>query len=329
MFINILQVTRWFYLIEAIDANTSKRELFRKSHAKWYEDWVDYKNFFFEKLATAIYDYTVACVLGEMRWARSKAAHYYPGIESQEGNRHFFQTEAGEYSDQQILEKAIWLFGDEWQDSYGGTPWLDIAKACTKKWTLPNEVFIDHMVDMAHNNGTYFDKQYIFQLNDKHGFQNFLDYKRYGNILTSVLQDEPLPYDLSQLVIRAMALGFIPSYEDLVEPIPYEEEIEIYKYIPIAYKGNIIIKAPEIGQGVVHCAECGCTIYIDDGEFTSDKDSYYCSDCSKVCDRCGELQTPDRITEYRDKQYCSYCLSVKKRQVEKAKEEREALKANA
>jgi len=88
------------------------------------------------------------------------------------------------YHPDDALPTLVNLFRQgEWKGGYGGKSWGDIAAGALMYNTVPNALFIDHAVDLQHNNGTAFNKASAFKhmrigkpvLPD--WFQSFLNYK--------------------------------------------------------------------------------------------------------------------------------------------------------
>lgn len=238
---DILTLGRSFYVVQALDAtilNPAKFEPFRHSHARFQRDFATYKKWFIRNLAKAMHDYTATVVAGELRHA---------GIQSQYGIKDYWRAHSTDrnevfrdaheyYSATSILEAGVWHFdpkNNRWTGGYGGAKWQQIAKAGLYYGKLPDAVFIDHCVDLSHNNSVYFDKGAgIFQLRSGGDYKSFLDFK-----YTAPLEDVlglTVGKELSKLVDRAENIGLItrnpqtaPEIEEYQNNVrSYEERIK-------------------------------------------------------------------------------------------------------
>lgn len=183
MSINILDAVKNFYQIQALGFLTeSKLVPFQHSHEKFNEDFMAYKKAYEDKLARAIYDYIAIVCSCELRHMEDKADNYFVDWYTSSTCRDNVGRYSVEYRPDSIIKAAMIGFGPDvkWASSYGGKKWWAIAKAGTYYNNLPNTVFIDHAVDLSHNNSVFFDKGMgIFTLWDHGEYTNFLDLKRY------------------------------------------------------------------------------------------------------------------------------------------------------
>ena len=235
--IAIIDAVKEFYALEIISAVSKVNEM-RHSHAKWQEDFSAFKADYTERFAAAIYDYTALVVAGEMRHANARACCKIQGF-SEGGDRDGVMREALVYTSESILRAGAEIFDDQysWESGYGGEKWQVIAKAGLLYGRFAHEVFIDHCVDLSHNNSVYFDKGAgIFRLTDTDAYNAFLDIKRNGSVMDVCNSVRNVGPRLFNLIIRARNLGIIKaalfSYT-----VPYGQSAEMFvmQRIPIAW----------------------------------------------------------------------------------------------
>ena len=71
-------------------------------------------------------------------------------------------------------------------DSFGGDNWIKICDGLLKlnsaSGTMEMVMYIDHIYDLQHNNGSIFDKSERFEKNGSHSWvKKALDFKKYAN----------------------------------------------------------------------------------------------------------------------------------------------------
>ena len=236
--IDIYCAVKEFYGIlslEALQIANPQFEHFKHSHAKWAEDLEAYKNEYASHFSSAIYDYTVVVCAGEIRHAKKHAWISHPNFSSST-DRDEVYNECVVYKSQQIAEISEIIFGKEanWDSGYGGLKWAQIAHAATLRTKLNNISFIDHCVDLSHNNSVYFDKGAgIFKLTrDSRSYLNMLNTKR--DEAPDVVLQSLKSKKLQKLLERAITLGItwnIPSaskdyYDTAIEAVLNYRPIE-------------------------------------------------------------------------------------------------------
>jgi len=216
--LNIYLLVQEFYAIEAISAMLSVNqgsnfEPMRHSHSRWYGDFHDFRAEYIIKFASAIYDYTVSVVAAELRHCRERASQYMTEYYTTSQSRDAVYAECSVYNAHDVLSAGIRMFDTNhvtWNSGYGGDKWKQIAKAGLMKGKVSDCVFIDHCVDLSHNNSIYFDKSArIFLLQDRVKYQNFLDLKR--NCEPQSLITTKQGFNFNRLFFRANNLNIIET----------------------------------------------------------------------------------------------------------------------
>lgn len=185
--LNIFQLVQEFYAMEALSAmllmnQGSRFHPLRHSHERWRRDFGNFQNEYITKFAAAIYDYTALVVAAELRHCRKRASRHIKGYYNSDLDRDMVYKDCSAYAPKDILTAGIRMFDTnsvKWEGGFGGEKWYQIAKAGLMKDTVCDCVFIDHCVDLAHNNSIYFDKGAgIFFLPCVVQYQEFLNFKR-------------------------------------------------------------------------------------------------------------------------------------------------------
>jgi hypothetical protein len=188
-----------FYLIEAIKAEigmaiSAEPQLeFSHSINKLQEDIEEYCADLYPNMAMRIFVYLYAACAGEARHAQGVAAQdfYYPEIPTSSRGDAFREILKFAPSPENI-NALIEIFQQKWIGSFGGQKWLEIAKALKMYFEVSPVTFIDHVVDLQHNNGTVFSKgeakYFEFYITYSGYFPQFLDDKFHLNILKDLTQ---------------------------------------------------------------------------------------------------------------------------------------------
>lgn len=194
--IDIYQAVRLFYALQALKLKISmapKFNLFYRSHKKLWDDITEFQTKYEKNLATAIHDYTVIVVAGEMRHAHRHCSRYYTDFYTQSADREHVYQACLKYSPRDLLRAGEYIYSRSWDSGYGGAKWALIAKGGLMYYTSTPMLFIDHMVDISHNNSIYFDKgANIMDYYAPESYLRFLNKKKFGEI------DEILIYGLSK-----------------------------------------------------------------------------------------------------------------------------------
>ncbi len=211
-------LVREFYAIEAMAAMILGEQYssfcpMRHSHSRWYSDFTDFQESYIAKFASAIYDYTALVVAAELRHGKWKASHHIEGYYTESTDRNEVYRDCTYYKAHDLLSAGLRMFDAgrvDWDDGFGGEKWYGIARAGLLKGTVSDKVFIDHCVDLSHNNSIYFDKSAgIFRLREQKSYIEFLDFKRVCE--PQVLITGTFGHRLNRLLLRADRLGILQS----------------------------------------------------------------------------------------------------------------------
>jgi len=180
--VDVFVATHEFYCLCWLETLCVRRiESFKKSHEKWLDDFREYKKAFCDNFAKLLFDYVAMICAGELRHAATQCEdnclinwssnHFNRKLMNNsrikktyrycEGShRTVSYGECINYDPYIFLDIAKHLFVNyHWSGSgYGGQKWGNIAEAGLMYGKVSSEVFIDHLVDIAHNNNFAFDK---------------------------------------------------------------------------------------------------------------------------------------------------------------------------
>ena len=242
--LSIYVLVQEFYALEAITAiltleKHNKFEPMKHSHSRWYRDFNAFRDEYIYRFANAIFDYTVLVVAGELRHCASKASHYIYGYYDGECARNDVYNDCAVYNPRDILTAGIRMFDTnyvKWGRAFGGDKWYQIAMAGLLKDEVPDCIFVDHCVDLSHNNSVYFDKGAgIFYLDSRNLYREFLDFKRSCEPQTLIKEEQG--HQFNSLLKRAFTLNIIEEQpiDDQIFPIQTEMETRLLAYQPIAW----------------------------------------------------------------------------------------------
>ena len=210
--LNIEVVCKEFYALQAIEA-TMHTQYGRHSHERWTQDFYEYKESFESKIAEMFRDYLALIVLGELRHANEYSEK---GLEfefvdfNQRINRERCFIERRIFTKESTFRCGMKFFNElynGWHESYGGTPWYNIAKAGLMYNKESNTVFIDHCFDLEHNGGCIFNK-HAFLFDGPGGLIEFLDLKRTAMNTYRIIRHAQSK-TLHKLIQRAFNLGIL------------------------------------------------------------------------------------------------------------------------
>ena len=131
-------------------------------------------------LARGFFDYIVLACTGEARHAYHGSDNLISNLPAGTiTNRHHCYMWSMEYDPKSLLEALKVLYHEHyWHGAYGGKKWGKIADAGLMYSTIPDTVFIDHCVDLTHNDGCFLNKNVVFELDDTSLYLGLLDEKR-------------------------------------------------------------------------------------------------------------------------------------------------------
>ncbi|MBI5103119.1 MAG: hypothetical protein HZB33_14990 [Nitrospirae bacterium] len=189
-------------------------------------------------LAGILFDTLVKMCFGEARHAHERCGIIIPEISGALDRKAAYGI-AEKYDPGDSLPKLRDLFLECWLEPYGGAAWAIICETAMKYRSLPDEIFIDHCVDLSHHGGLVFDKLEVgFHVWHKRKYLDILDLKRNGSILNI---DGPLPVFrfAESLLQRAHNLG-------LVDKVPELKISERYYYLPVRWGSGILSHAASL-----------------------------------------------------------------------------------
>lgn len=211
-----------FYFVEALKAEIRTRvsaneELgFNGAVQKLLEDIDAFEEKVFPNMALRTFMYIYAACLGEARHACSNSAKTLFIRETANTGRLTLFGSATEYPPtKKNINAIVTIFSQEWHSGFGGSAWRQIAEALNLYFKLPPAAFIDHVVDLQHNNGTVFSKSdakntIFFDVIYPYGrFGEFLDYKFSKNILKD--------YGVGCMKLTRRVYTFIQRYRNIFD----------------------------------------------------------------------------------------------------------------
>ena len=157
-----------FYALEGMKAEMLRRMKdfqFVKSYEKLLKDLENYSSRYNKKLAEILFDHTVLCVQTELRHAKQQCHYYIPNYYGDGWYKNYSDIMCFSsyiFNPVETLKAGEELFDEgcySWQFEYGGNNWWDIAHAGLMSHQVPDVVFIDHVVDLSHNNDFYLMKE--------------------------------------------------------------------------------------------------------------------------------------------------------------------------
>ena len=175
---------------------------------------------FAKELARAYFDYIAHICCGEMRHSKRCSFPNLTGSLSRE----CIYEKAPQFNPFEYLPRLEEVFRNgSWSGGYGGKAWAGIAKAGMMYQQESDVVFVDHCVDLTHNNGTMLNKPlYIFLVEHKL-YRNMLNRKATGNLLQPALPHLMVVEAITEVLAKAGRLGVLPQgFEwEVVKHVPY------------------------------------------------------------------------------------------------------------
>ena len=181
-----------FYALEGMKAELLRKMRdfqFVKSYEKLLADLEDYSSQYNKKLAEILFDHTVLCVQTELRHAKIECRYYIPNYYGDGWYKNYTDKmcfASHIFNPLETLKAGYELFDEScypWEFEYGGDNWWNIANAGLMFNQISDVVFIDHVVDLSHNNDFYLMKETGLFLHtprvDRYPYEIMLNTKRY------------------------------------------------------------------------------------------------------------------------------------------------------
>ena len=186
-----------FYFLQALQAAIMSEiardpsQQFRRSVESLQMDVQETFDEMIPNMAKRVFVYLYAACLGEARHSRSNYARerFVPEVLKSHRMDCFANVTRYEPTHQN-LNALVLIFSQDWKSGFGGNAWKQIALALLDYGRIPDAAWLDHVVDLEHNNGTAFNKQdssntVEFDCNYPSSFRDFLNYKFAEDILKS------------------------------------------------------------------------------------------------------------------------------------------------
>lgn len=191
-----------FYFLQALQAAihmkiaANPEQGFRPSVEKLQIDLHEYMDELYPNIALRSFVYLYAACLGESRHARSNNTEDRFLTATLKGHRSEIFSIVSEFAPtQKNLQALVDVFSQKWSSGFGGKAWMNIAEALLDFDKTPAAAWIDHIIDLEHNNGTAFNKEDArqtihFEVEYPNGhFREFLNYKFEADILTTPMRN--------------------------------------------------------------------------------------------------------------------------------------------
>jgi len=178
------------YYLDAVTCASAPFGAYAKE--KLLADAIQARDELAQGLADALYEYLWLIAWGEARHGRRYIT--FPGWyykEIVDDSRGPTYQQAAAFNPKSNLPLLANLFDQtNWDGGYGGKLWKKLVDATMLYHKLPPRIFVDHVIDICHNNGLAFDKSEVgllipFALDfDTSSMRRFLNFKRDRDILT-------------------------------------------------------------------------------------------------------------------------------------------------
>jgi hypothetical protein len=219
--LNIISAITHFYILEELSLQNPPISLLQRR--RWNEYMFEVNMILSElteKMARTIFDYLCVSSLGEARHAKNQARRYYiQEFQSHNQGRESVYNHAFEYNPVQFLPilKKVFLRGMWPGGGFGGVKWGNIVNAALMYGTVPDKIFIDHVVNICHNGGTAFDKGVIVYLSGRSSMHTILATKFVYKSFIEALILLKIEVELSPFILRTIKrMGeFDPYFNNL------------------------------------------------------------------------------------------------------------------
>lgn len=238
-----------FYLIEEILSKFPSETFLmeRKKISNLFIDLIFMRKELSEKLARALFDYLCLASLGEARHSNARGKGYYLGKFEDGNSREMVYEQAYKFAPSKFLPKLLLIFNTgNWSHSYGGLKWAKIVKAAMLYEKVSNQIFVDHIIDLAHNGGTAFDKNCVFVLTNRDVLTRVLDTKFTCSGITNAIKNNLNYVKITpQLKEIALRLGTKIFSVSEITCLASVETIELGFPVPTNWgNADIVIKSP-------------------------------------------------------------------------------------
>jgi len=180
----------------------------------------DAENFqkdFSSNLAKTLHDYLCVISLGEARHATTKCVyvpakiHHWLSIvnntDTGTGGRDHLYNSASHYNPDLFLPELYDLFSNRWQidnsshsSNFGGWKWAEIVRKASLYGKMSNVMFVDMVINTAHNGSLCFDKSVLIWCNVEN-LKFFLDLRANSDSFMSAYYSKMNPFYVSILAI--------------------------------------------------------------------------------------------------------------------------------
>lgn len=308
-----------FYFLEALRIQPVR--FGNKPQERLRRDVVNLHDQVSHDLARAFYDYLVITSTGEARHTRFKSSEGMVIREIDVREKVDAYRNALRFDPDQLLPYVHSVFSkNRWPTGgFGGRAWAQVVEAARMYGNVPDIVFIDHVIDIEHNNGNVFNKPEIkyaadFKLDiDTDHLLEFLTWKAHKDILDpgNVGGLGHLQTYVSKFVYRLMQRYWTIYLGESQHPRHYRhsqqrsfkkhKDLPAYpRYRPVSW-GQDRVSTFWKHEELEKCDACGTGhIYPDEmhrsAEVGKNKTADLCPNCYDnrlKCDKCGCYTTLD------------------------------------
>lgn len=184
-----------FYFLQAMEASVKMEIIqnpdleFQKPVEKFLDDLDKTVDNVVPNMAARTMMYLWAASFGEARHAKDTVArNRFLSVKLRAARNEWFSNAVNYEPTPSNVAALKEIFAQEWRSGYGGEAWGNIVQAIADYKKTPPAAWIDHVVDLEHNNGTAFSKPdgegtIYFSVYYPDRFGAFLDYKFRKDIL--------------------------------------------------------------------------------------------------------------------------------------------------
>lgn len=319
-----------FYFLEAMRAGLSMAKSakpdfqFRHSVERLEADIESAFNTLTHQMAMRIYVYLYAAALGEARHADAMCETHITELRNSARDA-VYEKSIRYFPSDENVEILRGMFTQKWLSSgFGGKNWLDIVEGMMLYGKISDAAFIDHAVDLEHNNGSVFTKSaynvkvQCFGSYDANNLRTFLNIKFAHDILNwnDTMWNGKYSYrwDVSSKVYRLLS-----RYSNIVEPIHAVDfcvpELEWLEGYEVEWEYNTFtVTDSRKSISWQHCDLCNARIDGNDHEHVNS--NCVCRRCyakyDDTCDHCNKQARSRSLVYVADKRenFCQSCVST-------------------